>query len=95
MKFIKNHKRWIMLCVLTLALIFTTSFGSGRLSCINSADARPCHEVEHNYYADATWNEIIGYRFVTCSGVYTYGTVTQYVVSYDGGDCGCDDPWWF
>jgi hypothetical protein len=89
MNFIKNHKRLIILCVLVLALAFSTSFGSKSFN----ADARPCHEVEHNYYADATYGEIVGYRFVYCSGVYTYGTVTQYVVSYDGGDCGCWDNW--
>lgn len=93
MKFIKNHKRLIILCVLVLTLVFTTSFGTKRFSCIEGAGALPCHEVEHNYYADGTWNEIIGWRFVTCGGVHTYGTVTQYVVSYDGGDCGCGDPW--
>ena len=93
MNFVKNKKRLIFLCVLSLALVFSTSFGTKRFSCIDSAGARPCHEVEHNYYSDATYNTIVGYRFVTCSGVYTYGTVTQYVVSYDGGDCGCWDDW--
>ena len=94
MKFIKSKKRLIIVCVLALALVFTTSFGSKRLCFIEGAGALPCHEVEHNYYADNTWNEIVGYRFVTCGGVYTYGTVTQWVVSYDGGDCGCGDPDW-
>jgi hypothetical protein len=91
MRFVNNYKRIIFLCVLTLALVFSSSFGSKRLRCIDSAGALPCHEVEHNYYSDATYSTIVGYRFVTCSGVYTYGTVTTFVVSYDGGDCGCYD----
>jgi hypothetical protein len=89
MKYIKNYKRLIFLCVLVLALVFTTSFGTKSFRCIESAGALPCHEVEHNYYADSSYGDIVGWRFVTCHGVYTYGTVTQYVVSYDGDDCGC------
>lgn len=91
MKFIKKQIRLIFLFVLVMALVLSTTFGTKRFSCIDSAGALPCHEVEHNYYSDATYSTIVGYRFVYCSGVYTYGTVTQYVVSYDGGDCGCWD----
>lgn len=60
----------------------------------SQVDARPCHEVEHQYFDGPDYNNQVGTRFVTCSGVYTFGQVTQWVVSLDGGDCGCwDNPW--
>jgi hypothetical protein len=77
-----------LLVVGVLVLIFTVA--TAMLPC-RGVGALPCHEVEHNYYSDSTYSVQVGTRFVTCSGVYTYGQVTQYVISYDGGDCGCWD----
>ncbi|HZI19955.1 MAG TPA: hypothetical protein VEY09_15330 [Pyrinomonadaceae bacterium] len=78
----------VMLAVGLLALIFTAA--SVLVPC-RGVFARPCYEVEHQYFSDATYSEQVGTRFVTCNGVYTFGQVTQYVVSLQGGDCGCWD----
>lgn len=55
------------------------------------ACARPCHEVEHYYYSDPSHTTLVGTKFLYCNGTYTWGTVTQYVFTVDGGDCGCYD----
>jgi hypothetical protein len=56
--------------------------------------ARPCHEVEHDYYADDTYGELVGYKLLYCNGTYTWGTVTAYDLVIDGDPC-CDNcPDW-
>lgn len=77
-------KRWKVL--LAVALL---GFVVGAFVVPGQVDARPCHEVEHQYFDGPDYNNQVGTRFVTCSGVYTFGQVTQWVVSLDGGDCGC------
>ena len=76
--------RWIVLVLLLAFAVGAFVVGPGQV-----ANALPCHEVEHNYFDGPDYNNQVGTRFVTCSGVYTFGQVTQWVVSYDGGDCGC------
>ena len=49
--------------------------------------ARPCHEVEHYYYSDATYTVEVGYKFIYCNGTYTSGTVTIYDYVVDLGSC--------
>lgn len=49
--------------------------------------ARPCHEVEHYYYSDATYSVEVGQKFIYCNGTYTWGTVTAYDVIIDGEPC--------
>jgi len=50
--------------------------------------ALPPHEVEFDYYADATYTgDYCGYKFVTCSGIYRYGCQTQWYDVFDGDDC--------
>lgn len=56
--------------------------------------ARPCHEVEHDYYSDDTWSEIVGYKFIYCNGTTTIGTVTQYDFVIDGDSCCGNCPDW-
>ncbi|HEV3468458.1 MAG TPA: hypothetical protein VG148_04000 [Pyrinomonadaceae bacterium] len=53
--------------------------------------ARPCHEVEHYYYSDATHSTLVGTRFYYCNGTYFWGTTSPYVFTVDGDDCGCYD----
>jgi hypothetical protein len=86
MSIFKNQKRWISIFVLITVISLTTVIGIFYFQC-SIVSALPCHEVEHYYYSDATYGTQVGYRFVTCHGVYTEGQVTQYVVSFDGGDC--------
>lgn len=51
------------------------------------AFARPCHEVEHYYYSDATFTVEVGQKFLYCNGTYTWGQVTQWDVIIDGETC--------
>lgn len=82
-------KRWKILVAVALLAFAVGAFVPGQV-----ADARPCQEVEHQYFDGPDYNNQVGTRFVTCSGVYTFGQVTQWVVSLQGGDCGCwDNPW--
>lgn len=79
--------RWMVLVLALLAV----AVGAFVFSPSQVADARPCYEVEHQYFDGPDYNNQVGTRFVTCSGVYTFGQVTQWVVSLQGGDCGCWD----
>ncbi|HEX8411783.1 MAG TPA: hypothetical protein VF883_23245 [Thermoanaerobaculia bacterium] len=49
--------------------------------------ALPDHEIFYTYYTDATYTVECGYRYVTCSGVYSSGCRTTYVVIEQGADC--------
>ncbi len=77
--------RWMVLVLVFVAVAVASYF----FSPAPVANARPCHEVEHQYFSGPDYNTQVGTKFVTCSGVYTFGQVTQWVVSLDGGDCGC------
>lgn len=91
---IKSAKRIVLLMILTGMLGFFTFTGgenfsgSTYLGSPPEVSALPCFDVEHYYYDDATYSNQVGWRMVTCSGVHTFGTVTQWVVSYQGGCCG-------
>lgn len=80
----KSFRRWMVVAVALIALAVGAFVSPGPVT-----NARPCHEVEHQYFDGPDYNNQVGTRFVTCSGVYTFGQVTQWVVSLDGGDCGC------
>lgn len=56
--------------------------------------ARPCHEVEHYYYSDATYSVQVGYKFLYCNGTYSEGTVTAYDFVVDGEPCCGNCPSW-
>ncbi|HEX8117510.1 MAG TPA: hypothetical protein VF521_09570 [Pyrinomonadaceae bacterium] len=74
--------RLVVLVALLCAAAFTLSRAPG-------ASALPCHEVTTYFYSDATQTTQVGERDVTCYGVTTTGTVTQYYQSFDGDCCGC------
>lgn len=76
-----------MLSILVVSLCFILASPPQKVG------ALPCHEVEHHYF-DSAWAVEVGVRYVTCSGVYTYGTVTPYVVSWDGEPCCGNCPNW-
>lgn len=78
----RSIRTLLAVVVFTLVLAAAIALSPARKAC-----ALPCHEVEHDYYSDDTYTTQVGVRYVTCSGVYTYGTVTIYVVSYDGDCC--------
>lgn len=90
----KLIKRMVLLLVLTGLLGFFTfsggeNFSAGTyLGSPQQVSALPCFDVEHYYYDDASHTNQVGWRMVTCSGVHTYGTVTEFVLSYQGGCCG-------
>jgi len=75
----------LILAVLVTVAAFTL-FGGQK------TQARPCHEVEHDYYADDTYGEIVGYKFIYCDGTYTFGTVTIYDFVIDGDPCAGNCP---
>ena len=85
MKFI-NKQRLLTVSFVIAILFALSAFGFQYFKNTQKVSALPCHEVEHYYY-DSTYSTQVGYRFVTCHGVYTTGTVTPYVVSFDGEDC--------
>jgi hypothetical protein len=87
MTLIANKKRLIIISVLVMLIVVISAVGFQYFQSTPKVSALPCHEVEHYYYSDATYGTQVGYRFVTCHGVYTEGQVTQYVVSFDGDDC--------
>jgi hypothetical protein len=73
--------RWVVLALALLALAMG-AFIPGQV-----VNAWPSHEVEHQYFDGPDYNNQVGTKFVTCHGIYTFGQVTQWVVSLDGGDC--------
>lgn len=56
--------------------------------------ARPCHEVEHHYFADETYGEEVGEKWLYCNGTYQWGQVTQYDLVIDGYPCCFNCPSW-
>lgn len=70
----------VLAALLTVAAVFA-------LNPEEKASARPCHEVEHYYYSDATYTVQVGYKFYYCYGTYSSGTVTPYDFVIDGGSC--------
>ena len=87
---IKRRSVRALLTAVFFALVFAVSVAltpTQPTSC-----AAPCYEVEHEYYSDATYTTQVGYKYITCSGTYSWGTVTIYRISYQGGCCGscCD-----
>ncbi len=74
--------RLVVLAVLLTVAAFT-------LSHARDASALPCHEVTHHYYDGPDYVNEVGTKYVTCYGITTYGTVTQYVFTEDGDCCSC------
>ena len=48
-----------------------------------TAHAIPHHEVYHTYYSGPDYGTVVGEKWVLCGGTYTFGQVTQWVVTYD------------
>lgn len=89
---VRKNRLIVLISTIVMAIIFIA--GGAYFQYGSKVSALPCHEVEHYYYSDATYGTQVGYRFVTCHGVYTEGQVTQYVVSFDGEDCPENCPGW-
>ena len=85
--------RYKALLVLLAALGFF-SFGGDKYFGAQTVYALPCHEVEHNYYDDATYTNQVGWKYLTCHGTYSWGIVTQYDEVFDGDYCCGNCPWW-
>ena len=98
--------RLILFLVLAGMLGFF-SFGGGKRTVVGryvggteEVSAMPCHEVEHYYYDDAIQSNLVGYKWLRCTGTYSWGIVAQYDFVVDGECCGCCgycpeycDPW--
>jgi hypothetical protein len=54
---------------------------------VTTLTALPDHEVYTEFYTDATYSDMCGYRWVTCGGIIRSGCQTVYSVTYDGDDC--------
>lgn len=54
---------------------------------VTTLTALPDHEVYTEFYTDGTYSTQCGYRWVTCGGIIRSGCVTEWSVTYDGGDC--------
>jgi hypothetical protein len=64
-------------------LVGTTSMLSG-----------PRYETEFEYYTDATYTEVCGWKYVMCDGIYREGCQTEWYVTYPLGECpDYDWPW--
>ena len=48
----------------------------------------PCYMVEHFYYSDETFTTQVGYKWLTCNGVISWGYETPYKYSVQGDCCG-------
>lgn len=68
-------------------IIAIVAVGIFTFNTTTKVNAFPDHEVEHFYYSDATYTNQVGYRHVTCYGVFTEGQVTQYVFTVDYEGC--------
>lgn len=84
---IKHRSVRALLTVVFFALILSVSIALAP-SQQESCSAMPCYEVEHEYYSDATYTTQVGWKYITCSGTHSWGTVTIYKVSYQGDCCG-------
>lgn len=92
--------RIVLLLVLAGMLGFFGFGGDKYFGKTQEVSAMPCHEVEHNYYSDATYTNQVGWKYLTCHGTYSWGIITQYDDVLDGECCGCCgycpefcDPW--
>jgi hypothetical protein len=78
----------LVLLFMMLVVLGFVSFGDKYIS-PKSVSASPCHEVEHFYYDDQWHTNQVGYRWLTCWTVYSWGVQTQYELVVDGDYC----PW--
>lgn len=84
------NKRAIAVLLLVAALAATV----GALLPTDTAQALPCKESSTDFYSDGTYTTIVGGREVTCWGVFTWGQVTIYRITYPGDYCfGCGPGW--
>lgn len=72
---------------MALALVFLLAVLAGAFWPAGPVDALPSQERECVFYSDASHTEIVGGVFVTCSGVYRWGSVTPHKVCWDYGPC--------
>lgn len=80
------NKRAIAVLLLVAALAVTV----GTLLPADTAQALPCRESTTDFYSDATYTTLVGWREVTCWGIYKWGEFTQYKIVYVGEWCpGC------
>lgn len=49
--------------------------------------ALPSEEREIEYYSDATLQVVVGGRFITCGGVFTWGSSSKYWTAWRGDSC--------
>ena len=65
-----------LLIIAALSLLGTTSVTSG-----------PRYSSSFEYYTDATYTEMCGWKYVGCSFIDREGCVTEYVIVYPEGEC--------
>lgn len=71
--------------LLVLALVAAAAFAL--TVAIPTAQAMPDVEVIYTYYSDASMTEIVGVRYWSCSGLQSWGIVTEHVERSEGLDC--------
>lgn len=73
--------------VLTIVLAIVISVTIFTPSLQRTTQAGPSHEVYHTYYSGPDYGTVVGEKWVLCYGTFTWGQVTQWVVTYDGELC--------
>lgn len=67
---------------------FVLTFAIAALWPASEARALPCQEVWCEFYSDATYTVVVGWRFTSCFGVRpVQGQQTQFVICETGDLC--------
>jgi hypothetical protein len=70
------------------ALLGFFTLGDTKLNSATKTCAGPCHIIEHYYYDDATYTNLVGAKIIGCNGTNQWGTVpTPYHLMDEGGCC--------
>ena len=82
-------KARLIRAVLTFVLTLLIALSISTTNLQPSTHAGPSHEVYHTYYSGPDYGTVVGEKWVLCYGVFTFGQVTQWVVTYDSPNM-CD-----